>query len=582
MPDGVARKADPPELPKAPPQPVSPIVRVKRGESVEIPLKIYGTRSQTLDFLIRVPPQTGKLSEIKRIAQEAGSITYTPSKDLIVKRDKFSYAVRSNEGVSAAVEVAITILDTDPDLFAPETTDFGRTLSGEQVTRNVEITNRGGGIAEGNLEVEPPWQIDGPLHYRLNAGTKSSIKLIFSPKSVGSARGLLRYGPETQCVTALTGESLPPISILPAKLLLKQSEGEKGVRSATLEIFNNTASEQTITPLEDDRFIFSSAATIKPLSEGSIHVETVEANLAALDGEIRLHSTAGEISVPVHGDAVPPILQITRESVNFGAIPFGGNAREQFGIKNRGGTSTTVTMEIAAPYFLQQPAITLSPGEQKELTIGLLTANPGSYRSTLLIRARSLANLEIPVTAQIAQAVGFATPSRTERPVLVAASRPRVIAANRHEEIASASTEGLPLQLAQIVELTPTMAILDWVEPNPGTVHSKIEVRQLSLEGGQLKLDWKEMGSFVPEFKNGRMKGTLTRLEPGALYTIRIRAIKADQSSVVRCEAQFKTPPKKPLLASLFTPLRILAGLLVMALGGVIWQKIGRRPAARC
>jgi hypothetical protein len=95
------REAPPP----APPPPVPRTVRVARGGKAEIPLRIYGTRSQKLTFIIRAAPQHGKLSEPKQTDPEAATVTYAPPADLAITRDKFSYAVRSNEGVSGAVDI---------------------------------------------------------------------------------------------------------------------------------------------------------------------------------------------------------------------------------------------------------------------------------------------------------------------------------------------------------------------------------------------------------------------------------------------------------------------------------------------
>ena len=41
-------------LAPTPPQPVEQKVTVKRGGSVDIPLRIYGTRAQTLSWIIRL------------------------------------------------------------------------------------------------------------------------------------------------------------------------------------------------------------------------------------------------------------------------------------------------------------------------------------------------------------------------------------------------------------------------------------------------------------------------------------------------------------------------------------------------
>jgi hypothetical protein len=95
----------------APPPVIGLSTSVHRGETIDIPLRIYGTRSQTLDFRIRSQPQTGTLSAVTRTGQESASVRYTPTANIAVKRDRFSYAVSSREGVSAAADLWINIID---------------------------------------------------------------------------------------------------------------------------------------------------------------------------------------------------------------------------------------------------------------------------------------------------------------------------------------------------------------------------------------------------------------------------------------------------------------------------------------
>ncbi|RYD82430.1 MAG: hypothetical protein EOP84_09385, partial [Verrucomicrobiaceae bacterium] len=88
--DRKERKAEP--LPTPPPQPVEQTVKVRRGETLTIPLRIYGSQRESLRFLIRKETEHGKLSEPKPRGREAAMVTYTPPVDLEVVRDQFSYA----------------------------------------------------------------------------------------------------------------------------------------------------------------------------------------------------------------------------------------------------------------------------------------------------------------------------------------------------------------------------------------------------------------------------------------------------------------------------------------------------------
>ena len=127
----------------APPQPVEQKVTVRRGGSVEIPLKIYGTRAQTLSWIVKQPPARGRLSEVRATGAESAVVTYRPPADLGVVSDRFAFSVRSSEGVSAPVEVTIAITDEAPQISAPGELNFGTLLVGASAAKTLEFSSIG-------------------------------------------------------------------------------------------------------------------------------------------------------------------------------------------------------------------------------------------------------------------------------------------------------------------------------------------------------------------------------------------------------------------------------------------------------
>src|SRR5262245_15530900 len=75
---GSAAERKPGELVVAPP-PAQPLtVEVKRGETVEIALRIFGRKNETLRYLVRTGPQHGKVTAPKPVEREVSTVTYTP------------------------------------------------------------------------------------------------------------------------------------------------------------------------------------------------------------------------------------------------------------------------------------------------------------------------------------------------------------------------------------------------------------------------------------------------------------------------------------------------------------------------
>ncbi|MEO7319720.1 MAG: hypothetical protein ABIZ56_12080, partial [Chthoniobacteraceae bacterium] len=159
----------------APPQPMEQKAAVKRGDTVDIPLKIYGTRAQTLSWIIKQAPLHGKLSGVRATGAESAVVTYRPPADLRVISDRFTFSVRSSEGVSAPVEVAVTITDDAPRISATAELDFGSLLIGASAAKTLEFSNAGGGIAEGAMEVDAPWKLAGARDYKLAAGERRRV-----------------------------------------------------------------------------------------------------------------------------------------------------------------------------------------------------------------------------------------------------------------------------------------------------------------------------------------------------------------------------------------------------------------------
>ena len=208
-------KEPPPAIPP-PAQPLS--VKVARGESVAILLRIYGRKNQALRYLIRTPPQHGKLTAPRAVELEVSSVTYTPPADLSIVRDRFAYAVQNSAGVSAAADVLITIVDVPAEIGVPEVLNFPMLLVGGTSTQTLEINNRGGGLAEGRVTVDEPWRIDGPANYRIAGGERAVLKVVFAPKEPGIFDTVMRFSSQPGTTLPIHGEARGALTASPAKV----------------------------------------------------------------------------------------------------------------------------------------------------------------------------------------------------------------------------------------------------------------------------------------------------------------------------------------------------------------------------
>jgi hypothetical protein len=397
-------------VPSVPPKPIEQRVSVKRSESVDIPLRIYGTRAQTLGWLIRQRPAHGKLSNLHSTEPEAGVVTYTPPADLGVVSDRFSFSVRSNEGVSAAAEVQIAIVDDAPLLLVATEMNFGTLLVGEASNRTLELRNGGGGVTEGEWIVDPPWRAVGERRYKLASGESQIAKILFSPHKPGDFKGEIRFTSQLDRVTTVTGTALAPLAVAPATLLLKHRKGSAR-RSAEFELRNHTDNLFEVALIASQRLKFPPTVEVAAHGKATVTLETAENDVAPLDETMRFAAGSLEASLAVKANAPPPVLSVRPESVTFRPLLPGATAHESIVLKNGGGGAAQVALAIGAPFSIEEKNFTIEAGASRELTISIAASSPGRAQSVLQITGGENA-LEVPFEATISSTAPRASTSR--------------------------------------------------------------------------------------------------------------------------------------------------------------------------
>lgn len=290
----------------APPQPVGATVQARRGEVLDIPLRIFGTRTQQLTFLIRTAPHAGKVSAPQNTANESAIVRYTPPTDRTVTRDSFTYAVRSAEGVSAPVEVAIEIADTPMDLIAPLELRFAKRLVSGTETLALELQSRGGDVCEGDVTVDAPWRVEPPAHYRIEGNGRAFLRITFAPDLPGKFQGEVHFSAQPARVTTLLGEAIAPLAVQPAALDLR-FESVTGARTGVFEITNQTEGERVVSVHATERLKLDRRLTLAPGRSATVAVVTSEDDRDELAEVIRFEAQGFGAVLPVRAAAVAPL-----------------------------------------------------------------------------------------------------------------------------------------------------------------------------------------------------------------------------------------------------------------------------------
>ncbi len=562
-----------------PPQPVPATVKVKRGESVAIPLRIYGSRSQTIEFLIRTEPKAGKLSEIKQVEREISAVTYTPPAENSVTSDRFTYAARTREGVSAPCEVLIQISDEAPQLISPAEVNFGRLLVDEKASQKITLTNRGGGVAQGELEIDSPWQIEGAKQYRLTAGQSYVIPVTLKPSAAGSIHGEMRSvqaAPRSTRSTALTAEVLPLIAIAPDRLELKTTSDVSG-RSATFEVINHTAQQQSLTLRADPRLLFERALTLEPDVPTSVLVETAQSDVGAIDTEIAIDLPGANVRVPVHAPATGAILHFHKPSVNFSSVKPGGNSLEKIELENSGGTSVEISLQAPDPFTTNPKTLSIQAGERKTIEIRFSPNSEKRYKGELHAEGAELSlNLPLEGLAVNQPAPTMrqqAAPPLPEPPPKPATREPTPDPAEPEETAATDPTPQGRLQYARLVEVHPEQVTFEWFANGGASTGLQAQYRMLALENDALTSTWIQLPNFVVAQKGDKLVGIIKEILPNTPFSIRVIAAEASLEpppSSVRLD--FTTPPYPTFFK--LSPIRILLMSLGVCLALIIRKKM--------
>ena len=567
-------------LPEAPP-PAQPLaVKVRRGEPIEIPLRIYGQKNEALRYLIRTAPAHGKLTEPRAVEREVSVVTYTPPADLAITRDRFAYAVQNSAGVSAAVDVVITIVDLPPDLALPGALDFSSILAGATAAKPLEISNRGGGLAEGQVAVEAPWKIEGSPKYRLAAGGHAIFKVVFAPESGGIFDSAVRFSSQPETSVPVHGEALEAIAATPAKIVLQNAPGDP-VRTGMFDLSNQTNDEQRVTLSGGARVQVPAELAVPAHGKVSVPVQTAAGDVAELDGEVRVQAAGLTVRVAVRAARLGPLVRAVSGPVAFGRVDATKPSSASFHLENFGGSAANVTWEIGAPFVMEQPSVTLEPGEKKTLTMHTQPAAAGKYRAWLTVKADQQ-KLEIPVEAELFAKSAPATP----RSASVAASpapaesAPATSESSEPEQPAPILPPGMQVDLFRpagvgLARLDATSAILEWPATLSATAAKfRFENRQIFADAsGDLQVRWNEMPKTIVRREGGKYAATLSGLAPATAYGVRAVPLGPGGETGKPLFALFFVTPEKAGWLPKLTPLRALMAVFAVCIGIMLRQR---------
>ena len=558
-----------------PPPVVTQTIAVQRGENVTVPLGIHGTRAELLEFLIRTPPSHGKLSPVKSTGMNSASVTYSPSGRTPAAEDRFAYAVRGSEGVSAPGLITLRFIEpvvAAPKLKAPGELEFPPVFPGQRSTVELELANEGGGFIEGEVAVPEPWSIEGLKIFKIAAGRSAMIRLVFTPAQAGVLTGEAVISGAERKIIPLRASAEERLDATPAQLKLTAHPGNQ-TRTGVLKIANRSEEDASVTVEAGARLLTDRTVKVPARGIASVPVFADAAEGDAFDDTVKLSSKEWKASVSVHAVAVGAILKFSADEVSITGSAGAAAASGVAILENSGGEAVTVRLDAGQPFGVESRVVTAPARGRVEIPVFVRDSGAGTFHTSLKAIGEG-GSATVQVRAEIAEANETQANARTF--AALAENRPGTAPAEGVQKgndplAIPQSLREIPNALGKFASGTGTnSATLDWPVNLGAWDNARVEERVLSLsDDGKLQIAWSPLTDVSITPVPGRVVAELRGLLPGTCYTVRVVAGKEPDTSVL-FTADFWTVAKKPFFTgSLRTPL-LVAALILLAYA--IWR----------
>jgi hypothetical protein len=567
-----------PIMAPAPPPAMPQNVKALRGQKTEIPLRTFGRHSEPLRYVIQSPPAHGRISQPRAVDREVSMVTYEPPANFAIKSDRFLFSVKTSVGVSAPVEVNITIVDEAPILTIPNVLNFGTVLVGATAAKEFELANRGGGIAEGELQVPAPWKVEGKSRYQLAGGEWAIFKIVFAPTEGREYRGEIVFTSDRQFSTALNGTAAMPVSAEPAEVFLRHEPG-LAVRTGVFEVVNRTSEARTFRLSGGPRLRVEPEISVPAGGRLAVAVNTQANDVTPLDEAVKVEADGVSLRVPVKAAAVGSILRASQERIALGSQPADRGGQIALDLENIGGMPATVVGEIGAPFVVTPATFLLPPGEKRVVAVGIQPAQPGPYRSWLKLKAAAV-NLEVEVEAELASTSPSAPRSPAANARTQRTEQPQPPEPDEPDEPQQWMPDMNIAGAIRVSDIRPTSAHLEWPAEINDSTRFRIERMMFTRDPkGEYRNVWLDLPQVTISRDGPKWRASIAGLKPAQSQTLRVVNLDSEGNPVLSLfKVDFFTPeePRRLRAPSL---IEALVGALVICGGIAFWRRT-RQPTA--
>ncbi len=564
------------------PGPQDQVIEAVRGESITVTLTNESKSPRArIDFVVKDQPLYGELLSLPQIDPRNPSqaiITYRSAPNSEAEADTFTWYARyaPNGFYSAPARVTIKLSDPAPVLEVSEQVYFGKTVIGQESTREAHIANVGNATFDKVLEVKPPWRIIAPADSRvtLKPGEQRMVELGFVPTEQGSSVFELSLVDGKGGTILLNGEGYLPFKAEPADIKLDYQPTTR-TRSANVTLYG-LSSEAIVVSVHTDGRLSSTTGDRLLVKGGSKHefqVSLPEKDAKAYDGFITLVTEGYSRQIKVTAAVSPAFIGVElpdgSTTINFGEVVPGISLSRAFRVHNVGGKEAVIDVQLPLPFELVIPddSNVVPPQSSRDFTIlfGSKEGSPSAlHRKELAIKSGQQ-NLKFDVSVVVKAPLELSSeplpPGATAMPSLAGTAIPRntlpklrdpstgqIIIPEKPEILQMTDDEleerrtplgflaedldpreysnrVIPVPMFELIEQLRTSLVIGWSLPSPNQRQFVVDMRMTRQNTDTYKIDsvwipWPDVEFSVDE--ESMVKATISGLNPNTYYEMRI------------------------------------------------------------
>ena len=549
-------------------------LQIFRGQTLPLTLRAIPSHGYDVDFQIVTQPRYGTLSESTRLSKGAISIFYTHNGKENQTDDSFQFKIKTGPQKAWTTRTAkITIIEPPARLEAqPRTLDFGSVFIGESAIQPLRISNTGGAILKGRLELTEPWSLQGSPDFQISSGKSKIFRISFAPKNPELQRGKITINlgshPNPEIVIQGTGEARFEA---PEKATFDQSLSPPSLQ---LVVTNKTPDPLPISIASQEPIIASEKIELSGNGKSTVELKIKPGFFKEKFAQIFLNDGASTRLVKIQLPPPPPYFEWDASTqTQLGEITPNRPRMITARLQNLGTYAATIHIQAQGEGFSssQTTPLTIPPGSYADVPATWTFSAPGLIEATLTATSGAISK-----TMAFHAAVPAPTPLPTPRTLSAPVTSKPDIPAKKPQEIkilSESEQQDLKKRLPSdptyrlIPKLGRADALVSWAYSGSNrtqfTISLKTTKRPLALEEGlnnrftvpgeladKKSTDiWTPLPAKVVQIKqlpDGRWEAIVPSLRTG-YHDVRIIA-KADESSRSDgIEFVIEVPPLPPL-----------------------------------